>query len=191
MKYMPRTSISEPRMETSSLPANGPKQTRNARAAVCAIVARLTIRFLDVGAGAESKDPYVLNTTKAIRKGRSNPFQMIAAIAYDNIHHKGRSASDVKSALLELVDEIEFWERERDGQRITPPDILPVLRVENREECGENDAALQLSTNLDSVEAHERYIDEASEEVDAQVDAIDVVRERLVLLRRRDRRVPA
>lgn len=158
-------------------------RTDTVRGRIAAVVQRLTMKLLDPGAGVSSKDRYVYTIRKAIGKGDALPVQMILAVAYDDIQ-KGRSVADVTAWAREFIEEVEAWAAERDGAKILPPDITPALRLENREESHENDAALGLSADPTSIAAHERYIVEAEEEVAAQEGVIAMVRRRLTVLRR-------
>lgn len=185
--FMGRTSQPAPAMSTPQPVTDQPNGSRrDVRAAVCALVIRLTMKLLEPGAGVLSKDPYVANIRRDIAKGpsKSAAVQQIAAVAYDDVMHKGRSAADVKGWLLELCEEIDAWESERDGSRIAPPDLMPLLRVESRREGLENEASLMAADNQDCPEVLERLIETHEAEIDASEDVVELARRRLVLMRR-------
>jgi hypothetical protein len=163
--------------------ATVPNNSRtDVRAAVLPLVLRLTQRMLAPGAGVASRDSYVLHVRKDIAKGKANPVGMIAAIAYDDIR-KGRSAHEVRSWLLELCEEIDVWEAERDGHRLSPPDLTPLLRLEARHEGRENELAVSLG-DQSCPDVLEQFAAALEQENDVQDDVIDLAKKRAAFLRR-------
>lgn len=180
---MTRVSYPAPSMTSPQPHATEPNGRRlDIRAAVLPLVLRLTDRLLNPGAGVASRDSYVLNVRKAIGKGQACPVQMIVAIAYDDVVNKGRPAAEVRSWLLELVEEIDCWDQERLGQRLSPPSLRPVLVRENRVEGQENEAALTLDENCPA--SLEKLIQASEAEIDVTQDLVALARRRMVSLQR-------
>lgn len=190
-------STSERHMTTPESQDQGPKEGRmvDIKTIVTPTAVRLTEKMLAPGAGIGSKDPWLYDVRRDCgQKQKRVPLHVVCAIAFDDITHKGKSAAEVTAWARDFIAYVEQLAAERDGEKIMPDDLTPLLRREQAAQCREDMAELDVPANQDDPAVLDEWADASDAEMTIQAEATVVVRRCAAALRARaasDGRVPA